>query len=136
MALDPLTAGFDLAGKVLDKIFPNPEDRAQAQIKLVEIQQNNDLGQISVNAEEAKSEHLFVSGWRPFIGWVCGFAFAYHFIALPLLQTIAQAAGYKVDAPVFDMNQLMTVLMGMLGLGSLRTIERVQDMKTKLPWQK
>jgi hypothetical protein len=136
MALDPLTAGFEFGGKILDKLFPNPEDRAAAQIKLVELQQNGDLAQITVNQEEAKNENLFVSGWRPFIGWVCGFAFAYHFIALPLLETVAQAAGYKVEPPVFDMNQLMTVLMGMLGLGSLRTVEKVQDMKTKLPWQK
>jgi Holin of 3TMs, for gene-transfer release len=136
MALDPLTAGLELGGKLLDKLFPDPEDRAAAQIKLVELQQSGELAQIAVNTEEAKNENLFVSGWRPFIGWVCGFAFAYHFILLPMLETVAQAAGYKVEPPVFNMDVLTTVLMGMLGLGSLRTIEKVQDMKTKLPWQK
>lgn len=135
MALDPLTAGMDLAGKVLDKIFPDPEARAQAQIRLVEIQQSGELAQIAVNQEEAKSDNLFVSGWRPFIGWVCGVAFAYHFILQPVILFIAAFNGHTVALINFDMETLTTVLMGMLGLGGLRTLEKVAT-RGALPWQK
>ncbi len=135
MAFDPLTAGLDFAGKLLDKLFPDPTQRAAAQIQLLQIQQSGELAQIAVDQEEAKNENLFVSGWRPFIGWVCGMAFAYHFILLPILETIASAMGYKVVMPVFDMAELSTVLMGMLGLGSLRTVEKMSD-KAQMPWQK
>jgi hypothetical protein len=135
MAFDPLTAGLDFAGKLLDKLFPDPAARAQAQIQLLQMQQSGELAQIAVNQEEAKNDNLFVSGWRPFIGWVCGTAFAYHFVALPIFESIATAMGYKVVMPVFNMAELTTVLMGMLGLGSLRTVEKMSD-KAQMPWQK
>lgn len=76
----------------------------------------------AVNEAEARHRSIFVAGWRPFIGWVCGLAFAFHYIALPLIAT------YKPDfvTPDFDTNQLFTVLMGMLGLGGLRTYEKMK----------
>ena len=84
MALDPLTAGFDLAGKVLDKLFPDPAQRSAAQLQLEQMQQSGDLAQISIDVEEAKNENLFVAGWRPALGWVCVAAFAYHYVLQPL----------------------------------------------------
>ena len=135
MSFDPVTAGLDFAGKLLDKLFPDPTARAQAQVQLLKLEQSGELAQIAVNQEEAKNENIFVSGWRPFIGWVCGVAFAYHFIALPVLESVATAMGYTIVMPVFDMQELSTVLMGMLGLGSLRTVEKMSD-KAQMPWQK
>lgn len=83
------------------------------------------LAQIEVNKVEAASSSLFKSGWRPAIGWVCGFAFAYHFVLQPLLVFILTYAGHPVpDLPEFDMASLMTVLGGLLGLGGLRTFEK------------
>lgn len=81
--------------------------------------------QAEINKVEAQNRNLFVSGWRPFIGWICGLAFGFHYIVMPLLLA------YTDIKPVeFDTNSLFTVLMGMLGLGGLRTYEKLKD-KTK-----
>ncbi|MEQ1704938.1 MAG: 3TM-type holin [Rickettsiales bacterium] len=81
-----------------------------------------------MNKEEATNQNIFVSGWRPFIGWVCGAAFAYHFVIQPILAFIIVNHGGKVELPAFDMQSLSTVLMGMLGLGGLRTLEKIKSM--------
>ncbi len=84
-------------------------------------------GQLEINKAEAASGSIFKGGWRPFIGWVCGFAFAYHFIIQPILVFGVSAAGASLPPlPEFDMATLMPVLMGMLGLGGLRTIEKAK----------
>jgi hypothetical protein len=83
------------------------------------------MSQIEVNKAEAASGSLFKGGWRPFIGWVCGIAFAYHFIIQPVLIFGTAAAGISMPPlPQFDMSSLMPVLLGMLGLGGLRTYEK------------
>jgi len=83
------------------------------------------MAQIEVNKVEAASNSIFKGGWRPFIGWVCGTAFAYHFVLQPLLVFILTYAGHPVpELPEFDMASLMTVLGGLLGLGGLRTFEK------------
>jgi hypothetical protein len=82
-------------------------------------------GQIEVNKAEAASGSLFKGGWRPFIGWVCGGAFAYHFVLQPVVVFAVLTAGVDLPPlPEFDMASLMTVMMGMLGLGGLRTYEK------------
>jgi hypothetical protein len=82
-------------------------------------------GQIEVNKAEAASGSIFKGGWRPFIGWVCGGAFAYHFVLQPVIVFAVLAAGVDLPPlPEFDMASLMTVMMGMLGLGGLRTYEK------------
>jgi hypothetical protein len=81
--------------------------------------------QIEVNKAEASSGSLFKGGWRPFIGWVCGGAFAYHFVLQPVIVFGVLTAGIDLPPlPEFDMASLMTVMMGMLGLGGLRTYEK------------
>jgi len=83
------------------------------------------MAQIEVNKAEAASGSIFKGGWRPFIGWVCGFAFMYHFVLQPLIVFGVTTAGITIPPlPEFDMSSLMTVLMGMLGLGGLRTFEK------------
>ena len=82
-------------------------------------------GQLAINAEEAKSRNIFVAGWRPFVGWTCGFALFAHFILFPSADVITAYLGYETPTyPAFDMDTLMTVLLGMLGLGGLRTYEK------------
>lgn len=84
-------------------------------------------GQLAINAEEAKSRNIFVAGWRPFVGWSCGLAMFWHFLGLPLTLFITGWLGLEhPPLPEFDMDTLLTVLLGMLGLGSLRTFEKVQ----------
>ena len=83
------------------------------------------LAHVEVNKAEAASGSVWKGGWRPFVGWVCGTAFAYHFVIQPLAIFIVAAYGMEIPAlPEFDMGQLMTVLMGMLGLGGLRSFEK------------
>ena len=83
------------------------------------------LAQVEVNKAEAASGSVWKGGWRPFVGWVCGTAFAYHFVIQPLAIFVVAAYGMEIPAlPEFDMGQLMTVLMGMLGLGGLRSFEK------------
>jgi hypothetical protein len=79
--------------------------------------------QTKINEIEAQHRTLFVAGWRPFIGWVCGLAFAYHFILFPIIRTIYP----DVQFPKLDTEPLFTVLLGMLGLGGLRTYEKLKD---------
>jgi len=80
--------------------------------------------QIEVNKEEAKSRSWWIAGWRPATGWICALAMGYHFIIQPLLIFFLALFGMKMDLPSFDMDTLMTVLLGMLGLGTLRTVEK------------
>ena len=107
-----------VAGHV-DKFTLDKEEKAQL------IQEIN-KAQIEVNKVEAGSTNLFVSGWRPFVGWTCGVALCYHFVLQPLLVFVLSAIGKPVDLPVFDMNSLMTILLGLLGLGGMRSFEKVK----------
>ena len=79
--------------------------------------------QAEINKLEAQHRSLFVSGWRPSLGWVCSLAFAYHFVAFPIIKTIYP----EVDFPVLEYEPLFTVLLGMLGLGGMRTFEKIKD---------
>lgn len=85
--------------------------------------------QIEVNKAEAQSRHWFVASWRPFIGWTCGIALMWHFVLSQFILFFATMFGFSLpDLPEFDMGSLMTVLMGMLGLGGLRTFEKYKGM--------
>ena len=85
--------------------------------------------QIEVNKAEAQSRHWFVASWRPFIGWTCGIALMWHFVLSQFILFFATMFGFDLPAlPEFDMGSLMTVLMGLLGLGGLRTFEKYKGM--------
>lgn len=123
MALDPLTAGLDLAKTVVDKIWPDKSEQERQELAgaLSIIQ-----GQLAVNTAEASSPSVFTSGWRPFVGWVCGAALAYQYIVRPLAAwSFAIAAHPLPPMPGLD-DTLWQLLMGMLGLGGMRTYERVR----------
>ena len=118
---------------VLDRFFPDKEKAAEAQraieTALLENAAQINLAQIEVNKEEAQHRTVFVAGWRPFIGWVCGVALAWHFVGVPVTLFFIAWSGAEVpELPVFDMNSLMTVLTGMLGLGGLRTFEKMKGL--------
>jgi hypothetical protein len=83
-------------------------------------------GQLEVNKTEAASKSLFVAGWRPFIGWTCGLGFLGNFILIPLGNFGLAVAEVDIVIPMIDTSQMMPVLMGMLGLGAMRTVEKVQ----------
>lgn len=137
MALDPVTAMLDIGGKVIDRLFPDPTQAASAKLELIKLQQSGELammsadveiakGQMAVNQAEAATGGLFVAGWRPFIGWTCGAAFAYKFVLAPALAFGMTAAGHPISLPVLDFTEMSTVLLGMLGLGGMRTVEKIK----------
>ena len=82
-------------------------------------------GQLAINAEEAKSKNIFVSGWRPSVGWCCSLALFAHFLVFPTMDVVTAYMGIEaVACPAFDMDSLMTVLLGLLGLGGMRSFEK------------
>lgn len=116
---------------LLDKFIPDAAEKARLAHEIATMAEKQAhelaLAQIEVNKAEAASSSVFKGGWRPFIGWVCGTAFAYHFVLQPLLVFIIAVYGLQIpELPEFDMASLMTVLGGMLGLGGLRTFEKAK----------
>ena len=123
--------------KVIDKLIPDPQAKAQAQLDLLKLQQAGEfkeldaelalkLEQIKVNALEAQSPDLFRGGWRPFVGWVCGTGLAVQFLVAPLASWAAALYGHAIAFPSLDMGTLITLLGGLLGLGTLRTTEKIK----------
>ena len=117
---DAIAAGL----QVLDKFIPDPEAKAKAETELRESLMQWDQGQMKVNEAEAGNASIFVSGWRPFVGWTCGVAFAYHYVLQPVALFVAALFGKTVVLPAFAMESLLTVLLGLLGLGGMRTYEK------------
>ena len=115
--------------KVIDKIIPDPQAKAQMQLELIRLQQSGELaqmtGQMEINKVEAASPDLFRGGWRPFIGWICGVGLLYQFLLRPLLGWLSNVQGWAVPPPL-EMDTLLTLLLGMLGLGAYRTAEKVK----------
>ena len=122
MALTDSVVG--IAGKVLDKFIEDKDLKAKLQHEMDMQLHNANLAQIDVNKAEAASGSIFKGGWRPFVGWVCGVAMLYHFLLQPIIVFTLSAAGITFDLPEFDMGSLMTILMGLLGLGGLRSFEK------------
>mgnify|MGYP005994169571 CR=1 FL=1 len=129
MALPFLSSLIEPVTGILDKFVEDKDQKAKLAHEISTMAdrhaQQLALAQIEVNKAEAASNSIWKGGWRPFVGWVCGTAFAYHFVVQPLAIFGLAAYGLEVPPlPDFDMGQLMTVLMGMLGLGGLRSFEK------------
>ena len=114
--------------RILDKFIVDKDlkEKLEHEIKL-EIQKAN-IAQIDVNKAEALHRTVFVAGWRPFIGWTCGLALAYHFILQPIIVFTMSVNGLDYDLPEFDMGSLMTIILGMLGLGGMRSFEKLKGL--------
>lgn len=130
LLLGPVTA-------ILERIIPDPAQRAAAQLELFKAQQagefkeldaqlQRDLAQINVNNTEAQSPNLFKSGWRPAVGWICAAALGYEFLGRVLLGWLLSNWLHWTQPPTLDMGDLMTLLGGLLGLGTLRTTEKIK----------
>jgi hypothetical protein len=131
-----------IIGSVLDKIIPNAAEREKAKLEIeLKLAENEtellklfseiDKSQIEVNQEEAKSTSLFVSGWRPFIGWVSGIGVAWAFVFKPLADWILAASGSTIITPTLNTGELMSLLLGLLGMGALRSFEKVKGVASK-----
>lgn len=131
MAFDPLTAILNIAGTVIDRLIPDKTQAAQAKAELLEMQLKGELdaqiAQAQVDEAEANNKSVFVAGWRPFVGWACGAAFIYAFIVQPTAQAIAVFSHSSFDPsklPQLNLDQMLPVLLGMLGLGAMRSFDK------------
>ena len=118
---------------ILDKFIEDKDQKAALAHEIATMSERHAQelakGQLEINKAEAASGSVFKGGWRPFIGWVCGVAFAYHFVLQPFIVFGVTAFGVEIpELPSFDMGSLMTVMMGMLGLGGLRSYEKKQGL--------
>lgn len=132
-----IAALIPLIGTVLDKVLPDQKASADAKLKIMEMVQRGELavldadmqmalGQMKINEAEAGTD-LFRGGWRPAVGWTCVSGLAYNFVIQPILPWLVRLFGAEVpDMPTIDNDTLMMLLTGMLGLGGLRTFERIR----------
>jgi hypothetical protein len=141
MSFDPLTAALDLGGKLIDRLIPDPAQKQAAALELLKLQQSGELaqltadtdlakGQVGVNQAEASNANMFVAGWRPAVGWTCCAGLAYSFVFRPIAAPVVMKyLGAPMEA--LDMGTLGTLLFGMLGLGSMRTVEKINGVAAK-----
>ena len=135
----PVLPVLGVIGELLNKILPDPKAAAEAKYKLIELAQQGELaelnanlqiasGQIETNKIEAAQPGIFKGGWRPGAGWVCVFGLGYTFVARPLLPWtfMILGVGDVPELPKIDTDELMLLLGGMLGLGGMRSFERVK----------
>jgi len=135
MALDPITAGIDLVGTILNKFIPDKDQAAKAQaeyqIALLTVQQAQLQAQADTNKVEAASSSTFVAGWRPFIGWVCGCALAWAFVFQPICSWIATLQKVTVTFPAIQSDQLFQLVLAMLGMAGWRSLDKMNGVASK-----
>jgi hypothetical protein len=120
-----LIAFIPIISTIIDKIFPDADAANKAKLELIDKVMESEKAQVAVNQVEAANPSVFVSGWRPALGWICVFAFSFTYVIQPIVNTILIYKGLA-PLPYFDSTELYTILMGMLGLGGLRTVEKLK----------
>tara|TARA_R110000803_G_C11905707_1_gene312611 strand:+ start:493 stop:933 length:441 start_codon:yes stop_codon:yes gene_type:complete len=141
MSFDPLSALFDLGKVAIEKVWPDPTQRAAEMRKLEELRQSGNLaqlqahitlvqGQLGINKVEAAHPSIFVAGWRPFVGWVGGLSLAYVGILEPIMRFFALMLGYTGEFPVIETEGTITILIGMLGIGTQRSFDKAKGTHT------
>jgi phenylpyruvate tautomerase PptA (4-oxalocrotonate tautomerase family) len=131
--LDLLGKLVDPVSNILDKVVEDKDQKARLAHEIATMAERHAQelakGQIDINKEEAKSRNIFIAGWRPFVGWTCGLALFWHFLGLPVTLFITGWFNLQhPPLPEFDMSSLMTVLLGMLGLGGMRSFEKFKGL--------
>jgi hypothetical protein len=131
-----------LLGGLMDKLFPDPTAAAAAKLQVMQMAQTGELaqldadlrmatGQMDINKVEAASASLLVSGWRPAIGWICGAGCAWNWVGLPVASFVLTALGHQVSIAPADLGEMMPLLFGLLGLGGLRSLEKIKGVARK-----
>jgi len=128
MDITGLGAVSDLASTVINKIWPDKSEAEKQQIAAAVMVVQ---GQLDINKAEAANPSVFVSGWRPFIGWVCGSACAWNWIGIPVVKVLLAFFSVSLVVSQADLTEMLPILMGMLGLGGLRTIEKMNNVAAK-----
>ena len=139
MGLDDI---IGLGGKLIDKLIPDPAQKDAAKLKLMELQQTGELaqlnadtqlaqGQLDVDKVEAGSSNAYVASWRPTVGYICCAGLGYALVIQPMcVGLIPVFTGHAVSFPTLDTETLLTLLLGMLGLGGMRSFEKVKGVAT------
>jgi hypothetical protein len=133
---DIIGAGLD----IINKFIPDPAQKAQAAYQMAQLQQQTEFkeleaqiaeiqAQTDTNKVEAASTSIFVAGWRPFVGWICGVGLLYQVFGLPMLAWLSEMQHWPVP-PTADVGTLITMLGGMLGLGAMRTVEKTKGINS------
>jgi hypothetical protein len=137
MAIPILSDIFGAVKDVVSEVVVDKDKRDQVNLELARLEDQAQArldaqvqGQIEVNKVEAASGSVFVAGWRPAIGWVGALALLFAFVLSPILQWTAQLLGSSVVMPSFEFDQLITVIMAMLGIGGMRTLEKIKGVST------
>lgn len=128
---------ISLGSEIIKRVWPDPAQQAEAQARLLQMQQRGELAQLAadtrlslaqldVNKTEAASGSLFVAGWRPFVGWVCASALAYSFVVYPILKFILAVVKPGIVLPILALDDLWPLMFGMLGLGGMRSWEKTK----------
>lgn len=133
MILDnAISSGFDLVDSVIKRVWPDENERAQleqtGELARLRAAMSIVAGQLEINKKEAEHPSIFVAGWRPFLGWVCGFGLAYNIIVVPFLSI-------WLTMPEIDDSLLWQTLTGMLGLGAFRTYEKTKGV-SRTSWKR
>ena len=113
---------------VIDELHTSEVEKEQLKLRFAEVESKLKEKQLDINKVEAGHRSIFVSGWRPFLGWVSGLSIGYVYLFQPLLDMILQMFGVEVDWVVLDLGQLMPLILGMLGLGGLRSFEKAKGL--------
>lgn len=131
--MNPLILGpmLEMGKSLIDRFFPNEEERRKAEADFLKLAMDGELkqvlAQLEINAKEAMSPSVWTSGWRPFYGWIGGLGFAYATIVQPILVWYGMTKGWPVP-PDINMELLWVVITGMLGIGGLRTYEKKNNL--------
>ena len=130
MVLGKIFGGDTLktVGTVIDDLHFSGEEKEKLKLQMKEIDAKLKEKQLDINKVEAGHKSLFVAGWRPFLGWISGLRIGYVYLFQPILDMILQMFGVEVDWVVLDLGQLMPLILGMLGLGGLRSFEKAKGL--------
>ncbi len=121
----------DIRAAITGKEIADPTKLAEIEAKLTEIEAQLTQGQLLINQIEAQHASVFVAGWRPACGWCCAFALAYHYIINPLMTWVSAVVGHPIVLPMLDVSDLMVLLLGMLGIGGMRSYEKIKGVQNE-----
>ena len=119
---------IEAVGNIVDELYTSEEERQQAKLAIQKVEAKLKEKQLDINKAEASHRSVFVSGWRPFLGWVSGLSIGYVYLFQPILDMILQMFQVQVDWVALDLGQLMPLVLGMLGLGGLRSFEKAKGL--------
>lgn len=120
-----VVSAVDAVGNAFDKLFTSDEERANAEMVMAKLRQAPHMLQAEINRVEASHRSIFVAGWRPFIGWVCGVGFLWAFVGQPVFEWSVALAGSDINPPSVPSENMLELVMALLGLGGLRTYEKL-----------